>query len=157
MGLIPSKLDDIDCLENYMRSCYQIKTLYTGKMDSAFNVPCCSLVYVLILENGKYYVGFSNQVNLRIAAHFSGEGSRWTKLHKPIGIHKVCLGGRDVESRVTLETMVEFGWENVRGAGWCRPVMRSPPLNFGSFMNSRKAELKLVVMDTAPRPTYSFE
>ncbi len=79
-------------------------------MDSAFDIPCCSLVYCLVLANGKYYVGTSNQINLRIAAHFKGQGSRWTKLHKPLSIYSVCLGGRDVETRVTLEMMAEFGW-----------------------------------------------
>ncbi len=68
-----TSLDRLDSLENYARSCYKIKKLLREKtMDSAFQVPCCSLVYCLELENGKWYVGTSAQINLRIAAHFEG-------------------------------------------------------------------------------------
>jgi hypothetical protein len=41
-------------------------------------------VYVLRLENGKYYVGSSEYIESRIQAHFVGHGSSWTKLYKPI-------------------------------------------------------------------------
>ena len=124
-------------------------------MDSAFDIPCCSLVYSLVLEGGKYYVGTSNQINLRIAAHFKGQGSRWTKLHKPLRIHSVCLGGRDVETRVTLEMMAEFGWQNVRGASWCKPVMKRPPSDLHAVMDRRQGEVQLTAVDSATRPANS--
>ena len=153
MGLT-SSLDRIDSLENYRQHVRSSTIIYIeayGKsMESAFQVPCCSLVYVLELEGGKWYVGTSNQINLRIAAHFTGNGSRWTKLHKPVRIHKVCLGGRDVETRVTLEIMAEKGWQHVRGGGWCKPVMRRPPSDLTAFVNSREGEVELTVTDSTP-------
>ena len=77
---------------------------------SVFQVPYYSMVYCLELENGKYYTGTSAQLNQRIANHFEGKGSRWTKMHKPKRIYSVCLGNRDTETRITLEMMAKFGW-----------------------------------------------
>ena len=39
-------------------------------------------VYVLKLENDKYYVGESTNVEKRIWAHKNDNGSAWTKKHK---------------------------------------------------------------------------
>ena len=36
-------------------------------------------VYTLRLEKGKYYVGYSGEIETRIASHFLGNGSLWTK------------------------------------------------------------------------------
>ena len=146
-----SGLDKIDSLENYARSCRNFKKLHRVKpMDSAFQVSCCSLVYCLQLENGKYYVGTSNQINLRIAAHFEGEGSRWTKLHKPVRIHSVCLGNRTTERRVTLEMMAKFGWKNVRGGPWCKPTMFNPPSDLNAVVEGTKVVLQFPLVDGTP-------
>ena len=126
-------------------------------MDSAFQIPCCSLVYCLELENGKYYVGTSNQINLRIAAHFEGKGARWTKLHKPVRIHSVCLGNRDTEKRVTLEIMAKFGWKNVRGGPWCKPNMFYPPSNLNTIVESPEVVLELALMDGTSRAANPVE
>ena len=51
----------------------------------------CS-IYVLELEDGKYYVGKSenpeNPYN-RIQIHFKKNGSEWTKFHLPIRVFNV--------------------------------------------------------------------
>jgi hypothetical protein len=83
------------------------------------------LTYVLNLENNKYYVGKTFNLNLRVAQHMEARGARWTKLHKPVGIYKVLVG--DVERQTTLDVMTEMGWENVRGGGWCQVDMKYPP------------------------------
>ena len=41
-------------------------------------------VYTLKLANDKYYVGKSRNIVARMKRHFSGNGSEWTKKHKPI-------------------------------------------------------------------------
>jgi len=125
-----------------MRVDYKVK-----EMESAFNVPCCSLVYTLELEDGFFYVGTSNQINLRIAAHWAGQGARWTRLHKPVRIKSVCLGGRDVEKQVTLSMMREHGFQKVRGGPWTKPVMRRPPSDLLAHGGER--EVELVVVDAA--------
>lgn len=84
-------------------------------------------VYVLALENDNWYVGTSASVNDRIAAHFTGNGSQWTKMHRPIHIHSIVPGGKDVEKETTLQTMRERGWQSVRGHAWCSVHLTRAP------------------------------
>jgi predicted GIY-YIG superfamily endonuclease len=43
-------------------------------------------IYILKLEDNKYYVGKTKNINKRILEHFSNNGSEWTKKYKPIEI-----------------------------------------------------------------------
>lgn len=89
-------------------------------------VPSVMLTYVLELEDGKFYVGVSSNLNVRFGSHWTGHGARWTRKHRPIGIHKVILGNKEKE--VTLSMMKERGWENVRGYSWCQVDLKQPPI-----------------------------
>ena len=73
-------------------------------------------VYVLKLEDDKYYVGKSNNPEFRIDSHMSNSGSVWTKTHKPIQVIKIIsnIGPYD-EDAYTLKYMEKFGIDNVRG------------------------------------------
>lgn len=81
-------------------------------------------VYILELENGKYYVGSTTNRRKRIQEHIKRRGSKWTREHKPISVlreyrripSKYVLG---MESRITAECMLEFGVNNVRGSMFC--------------------------------------
>lgn len=81
-------------------------------------------VYVLELENGKYYVGSTTNRKRRIQEHIKRRGSKWTREHKPVRLlreyrripSKYILG---MESRITAELMLEFGVNNVRGSMFC--------------------------------------
>jgi hypothetical protein len=46
-------------------------------------------VYVLQLEHSKYYIGKTTNPINRINQHFNGNGSNWTKMHKPIQLIEV--------------------------------------------------------------------
>lgn len=80
-------------------------------------------IYVLLLENGKYYVGQSNDIQRRLRNHFSSSKSvPWTRLHKPIRIYKKYRTGTNnpimalkQENAQTLECIITYGWRNVRG------------------------------------------
>ena len=87
--------------------------------------PCLYLTYVLELENNKYYVGASSNVNVRLAAHWTGNGARWTRMHKPVKIISLHVG--DKERELTIATMKTHGWENVRGSAWCQLDMKKAP------------------------------
>mgnify|MGYP003504435573 FL=1 len=41
-------------------------------------------MYILLCEDGSYYTGSSNNLELRLKEHFAGEGSNHTKKHKPV-------------------------------------------------------------------------
>eukprot|EP01050_Picozoa_sp_SAG11_P002869 SAG11_NODE_151_length_14583_cov_21.306200_3_plen_103_part_00 len=86
------------------------------------------LVYCLKLENDKYYVGITYNLNLRYAQHEAGEGARWTRRHKPIEVIEVFMhGSEELENAKTKEYMLKYGWENLRGGYWCKVDYKSPP------------------------------
>lgn len=86
------------------------------------------MIYVLSLENDKWYIGYTKRVNYdRISEHFSNNGSKWTKVHKPIQLVLFKEGELEDEKKMTLEYMKQYGWSNVRGGPWCRVEMKKPP------------------------------
>ena len=75
------------------------------------------LVYVLRLQQGKYYVGKTTDLEKRYREHKSGyRSSSWTKKYKPIEIHKIYenCDGFD-EDKITVIYMMIHGISNVRG------------------------------------------
>jgi len=84
-------------------------------------------VYTLQLQNDCYYVGWSSQLDHRIAQHFSGKGSAWTQLHKPVQVLQCIPGTTALENSTTIALMCSVGWEKVRGGLWNRVDMESPP------------------------------
>lgn len=83
-----------------------------------------SFVYVLKLENDKYYVGVSSDVDRRFKDHQSGTGSSWTSLHKPIKIIEVVeKRGQFDEDNKTKEYMIQYGIDNVRGGTYCTTIL----------------------------------
>ena len=77
------------------------------------------VVYVLELEDSKYYIGWTQDLNTRIASHFLGRGSVWTRMYKPIKIVSIQAGSKDLENALTIAYMCEKGWRNCRGGKWC--------------------------------------
>ena len=93
-------------------------------------LPVITIGYVLKLENDKYYVGISGNINHRIAQHIAGEASRWSKLHKVISVQSVEVVPNEYgkwEKQKTLELMDTYGWSNVRGGPFCKVKMSYPP------------------------------
>ncbi|MBR2618828.1 MAG: GIY-YIG nuclease family protein [Paludibacteraceae bacterium] len=41
-------------------------------------------MYILLCADGSYYTGSTTNLDIRIAQHLSGEGSNYTRKHKPI-------------------------------------------------------------------------
>jgi predicted GIY-YIG superfamily endonuclease len=73
-------------------------------------------IYVLLLQEGKYYVGKSQNIKKRIQEHSSGLGSEWTKLYKPIKVIEIIKNVSPFEEdKKTKEYMAKYGIENVRG------------------------------------------
>lgn len=100
-------------------------------------------VYVWELEEGKYYVGYSENLSSRLEQHTTGDGALWTKKYKPVSIIEILRGGKDVEKAKTLEYIKLKGFDNVRGAGWCKVEYLSVPLGVQEYLsNSQKKELQ---------------
>jgi hypothetical protein len=78
-----------------------------------------SCIYILKLEDGKYYIGKSANVERRFADHMSGNGSAWTRKHPPIEIEKVIKNISNFdEDKFTKEYMAIHGINNVRGGSY---------------------------------------
>ena len=80
-------------------------------------------IYILELEDNKYYVGKSKCSKKRILQHFNDNGSEWTKLHKPIKILEQFKGDSWDEEKHTLITMDKYGIDNVRGGSYCKIIL----------------------------------
>jgi predicted GIY-YIG superfamily endonuclease len=82
-------------------------------------------IYVLKLENDKYYVGKTHRgSDIRFQEHISGKGSEWTKLYKPISILETTEHDSAFEEDVfTKKYMMKYGIENVRGGSYTNIVL----------------------------------
>lgn len=80
----------------------------------------CSInIYVLKLEDGKYYIGKTNDVESRFQQHIKGKGSAWTRKYRPISVLRTILTSSDFEEdKVTKEYMAKYGIDNVRGGAY---------------------------------------
>ena len=76
------------------------------------------VVYVLSLENNKYYVGKTDNLERRFAEHLHGQGrsAHWTRKHKPIRVIETFEDSDGLqEDKITLSYMIRHGVDNVRG------------------------------------------
>lgn len=90
-----------------------------------------SKLYVLQLENGKYYVGKTDNIPRRYEEHKSGDGSMWTKFHKPVKMVETREIKTDQdENNVTKEYMKKYGVVNVRGGAYTKVIMPDSEINF---------------------------
>jgi len=77
-------------------------------------------IYILQLEEDKYYVGKTTNPSFRIENHFKLNGSAWTKKYKPISIMEIIPNCDDFdEDKYTLKFMEKYGINNVRGGTFC--------------------------------------
>lgn len=74
-----------------------------------------TVTYILMLEDNCWYVGITKngKVNSRLKNHFDYGGAAWTRIHKPIKVHRVLMGNREEE--VTRKLIERHGEDYVRG------------------------------------------
>jgi hypothetical protein len=76
-------------------------------------------IYILELENNKYYVGKTTNPDFRLEQHFNNSGYQWTKKYKPIKILELKSNCDDYdEDKYTKMYMDKFGINNVRGGSY---------------------------------------
>lgn len=84
-------------------------------------------VYVLELEDKRYYVGIAEDIGLRLWTHFRGKGtgSAWTKKYNPLKVihcSQVVPNTRKkaeiIENECTLRIAKLVGFSKVRGAAF---------------------------------------
>ena len=76
-------------------------------------------IYALELEDGKYYIGKTDNPEYRIENHFNSTGSAWTKLYKPLKAIEIKPDCDDYdEDKITIQYMDKYGIDNVRGGSF---------------------------------------
>lgn len=77
-------------------------------------------IYILELEQSKYYVGKTNHPDFRLDQHFTNHGSEWTILYKPVKVLRLIPNCDDYdEDKYTRIYMDKFGIDHVRGGSFC--------------------------------------
>ena len=76
-------------------------------------------IYILKLEQNKYYIGKSKNPESRLQEHKQGLGSSWTRKYKPISILETIENASpfDEDKQVKIY-MSKYGIENVRGGSY---------------------------------------
>jgi hypothetical protein len=76
-------------------------------------------IYILQLEQGKYYIGKTNNPQFRLETHFNSNGSEWTKIYKPLKVLEIKPNCDDYdEDKYTRIYMDKYGINNVRGGSF---------------------------------------
>ncbi len=95
-------------------------------------------IYVLKLVEDRYYIGRTSNIFRRIQQHFTGVGSVYTKNYKPLKVIEVEEETTTEDERFkTMSVMEKYGWEKVRGSGWCSLEICKPDIE-----RNKKPKLK---------------
>ena len=81
-------------------------------------------LYILALEQKKYFVGSTRNLDVRYRAHQDGHGATWTRKFKVIGVdvaesRETLNEIKSLELRRTLQMMMKYGVNSTRGACFC--------------------------------------
>jgi len=77
-------------------------------------------IYILELEQNKYYIGKTTNIAFRLDDHFTSNGAAWTRKYKPIQVQSIIADCDDYdEDKYTLKYMEKYGINNVRGGSFC--------------------------------------
>lgn len=94
------------------------KNIITARMNSG-NTNEAIIIYVLELEQGKYYVGRTIDVKKRWKEHKLGIGAKWTKIYKPKQIIDIKYNADCFdEDKYVKIYMDKYGIDNVRGGSY---------------------------------------
>lgn len=81
------------------------------------------IIYVLKLEQNKYYVGRTNDLHQRLNEHQSSTASIWTKMYKMVDVEEVYKGDVFDEEKYVIKYMAIYGIDNVRGGSYSNLVL----------------------------------
>jgi predicted GIY-YIG superfamily endonuclease len=82
------------------------------------------IIYVLKLEDGKFYIGKTKNLDSRIKDHFDGIGCLWTKKYKPLEIVETFEEKDKFDEDITTKKyMMKYGTKNVRGGSYTQIII----------------------------------
>ena len=107
-------------------------------------------IYILELENKKYYVGKTTNPDFRLEQHFNSSGSQWTKKYKPIKILELKPNCDDYdEDKYTKIYMDKYGINNVRGGSYVQ--IKLDKVTIESLEKMNKMSSRGIMMDEDQR------
>lgn len=78
-----------------------------------------SVIYILLLETGRYYIGMTNNLKKRFKDHTEGKGSEWTRKYPPLSIIRTIRSSNPFdEDKYVKEYMSLYGIHKVRGGSY---------------------------------------
>jgi predicted GIY-YIG superfamily endonuclease len=76
-------------------------------------------VYTLNLENGRKYVGRTQDLNQRLGRHFDGRGAQWTQRYRPVSVADIRkFSSKQAASRA--ETQIYYQNRDIHGPAFVR-------------------------------------
>jgi hypothetical protein len=94
-------------------------------------------IYTLQLEQGKYYIGKTNNPKFRLESHFGSNGSEWTKKYKPLKVLELKPNCDDYdEDKITIQYMDKYGIKNVRGGSFVLVKLEKSTIDTLKKMNN---------------------
>jgi len=95
-------------------------------------------IYVLKLEDNKYYVGKTINPTFQMENHFNEKDSAWTKKYKPIKVEALISDCDSYdEDKYTRKYMDKYGIENVRGGSFVTIDLGETILQYLNQMNKK--------------------
>lgn len=89
-------------------------------------------VFCLKLARGNYFVGTTTQIYLAILGEFSGQGSQWTRMYKPLELveatelpEDTSLSPKKIANLMVQSYMGKYGYQKVRGGDFYQIDPRS--------------------------------
>jgi hypothetical protein len=94
-------------------------------------------IYILKLQQGKYYVGKTTSPSFRLESHFNANGCAWTKKYAPIKLLELIPDCDDYdEDKHTKIYMDKYGIDNVRGGSFVQVKLDEATINHLSQMSN---------------------
>ena len=82
------------------------------------------IVYVLRLQDNRFYVGKSNNAKKSYQDHINGTACEWTKRYPPIIMEKIIPNAPDEMVEILLkEYVLKYGAHNVQGEASMNPFL----------------------------------
>ena len=100
-------------------------------MDSNKKCKETNIIYVLELEESKYYIGKTTNLTLRFSQHKEGKGALYTKIYKPHRIVETfeCKTAFCEDKYVKIY-MLRYGINNVRGGSYVLEKLSIETISF---------------------------
>jgi len=88
-------------------------------------------IYVLELENNKYYIGDTFMLSYGLDDYLKDNVIEWTKNNKPISVCKFFINKTEYDIvDITLEYIEKYGIDNVRCSKWTDIILYNKDMVF---------------------------